>query len=115
MSTTPEIKPNIPEMPQKQSEMGEQPVEAPAPIETSIQPSPGPFQVQPAPPVQTQTPPVDDSNVITITVPATPQQLEDWAKGPPDNALTWLSFYWIRMIKKALFHGYRVMTTQPAI
>lgn len=117
MTTTPEIKPNIPEAPQGHVEVGEaSKVEAPAPAEVSIQPSPGPFTVQPSPQqAQIPTPPADDSHVVTIIVPATPQQLEDWAKGPPDSSLTWLSFYWIRMIKKALFHGWRVMTTQPAI
>lgn len=52
--------------------------------------------------------------VITITVPATPQQLEDWSKGPPENSLTWAAFYWIRMIKKAILHGWRVISNPPA-
>lgn len=116
MTTTPEIKPNIAEVPQGQTEVGEAVKEAPTPFETNIQPSPGPFTVQPSPQqAQTQAVPVDDSNVVTITVPATPQQLEDWAKGPTDNSLTWLAFYWIRMIKKALLHGYRVMTTAAQV
>jgi hypothetical protein len=114
MTTTPEIKPNIPEIPQGQVEQGEAPKEAPAPVEQNIVATPGPFTVQPSPQqAQIQSAPSDDVNVVTITVPATPQQLEDWAKGPPDSSLTWLSFYWIRMIKKALFHGWRVMTAQP--
>jgi len=110
--TTPEIKSPMPEMPSVKPEMGEKSQEAPAPLEQNIQPTPGPFQVQPPTAPQAQPSQQDDTNVVTITVPATPQQLEDWAKGPTENALTWLSFYWIRMIKKALFHGWRVMTAQ---
>jgi hypothetical protein len=49
-----------------------------------------------------------NTNTISITIPATPEQLEDWAKGPTESALTWLAFYWIRMIKKAIMHGWRI-------
>lgn len=110
-----EIKPIV-EAPQPPVEIGEGPKETPAPVERQIQPSPGPFQAQPAPAPQPAAVSDDNTNVVSITVPATPQQLEDWAKGSPDNSLTWMAFYWIRMIKKALMHGYRVMTTaQPAV
>lgn len=114
--TTPEIKPII-EAPQGQPEVGNVAKEIPSASEVHIQPTPGPFQVQPQvqPPVQQQTQPADDTNIVTINVPATPQQLEDWAKGSPDSSLTWYAFYWIRMIKKALMHGYRVMTAQPDV
>jgi len=114
--TTPEIKP-IMEAPQSQSEVGGVAKEIPSASEAQIQPPPGPFQVQSQvqQTPQQQTQPADDANIITINVPATPQQLEDWAKGSPDSSLTWYAFYWIRMIKKALLHGYRVMTAQPAI
>lgn len=64
----------------------------------------------------TQQQPVQDDTatpVITITVPATTQQLEDWAKGPAENTLTWIAFYWIRMIKKAILHGWRVIAEPP--
>ena len=47
---------------------------------------------------------------ITITIPASPQQLEDWSKGSPEDSITWFAFYWIRMIKKAFFYGWRVIT-----
>ena len=62
-------------------------------------------QAQQQPQVATPAP------AITITIPATTQQLDDWSKGSPDNALTWLAFYWIRMIKKALLHGWGVMSS----
>lgn len=48
--------------------------------------------------------------MVTITVPATPQQLQDWSKGSPDESLTWVAFFWIRMIKKALFYGWNVIS-----
>lgn len=29
---------------------------------------------------------------VTITIPASPQQLEDWSKGSPEDSITWLAF-----------------------
>lgn len=46
---------------------------------------------------------------ITITLPASPKQLEDWAQGSPDNALTWFANFWIRVIKKAIQFGWRIV------
>jgi hypothetical protein len=120
--TTPEI--NKGEAPSEQSQNvvpeQEAPKEAPPVVEEKgATVSPGQLAAQVSDNTQQATSAqVQDDNTITITVPATPQQLEDWSKGSPDNALTWFAFFWIRMIKKALFHGWRVVTTamnQPAI
>lgn len=46
---------------------------------------------------------------ITVTLPATLQQLDDWAKGDPQNALTWFAAFWLRLIKKALHFGWRIV------
>ncbi len=53
-----------------------------------------------------QTP---QTQTVTIQIPASQQQLEDWAKGNPDNALTWFAVFWIRLIKKALHFGWRMI------
>jgi len=50
----------------------------------------------------------------TITVPATQQQLDDWSKGSPTNALTWFAVFWIRMVKKAFYFGWRLVSGNEA-
>jgi len=61
---------------------------------------------------QTQKSLADDmaAPVVTITIPATAQQLQDWSKGSPEDSLTWVAYFWIRMIKKAIFYGWNVVT-----
>lgn len=61
---------------------------------------------------QNQTKPQDDQNqpAVTIVVPASTTQLDDWAKGDPQESLTWIAVYWLRLIKKALHFGWRVLT-----
>lgn len=49
------------------------------------------------------------TQVVTITIPATPTQLVDWAKGSPSASLTWFATFWLRLIKKALHFGWKVM------
>ena len=53
-----------------------------------------------------QTPP---TQVITIQPPADNKTLTTWSKGSIASSLTWLGAFWIRVIKKALFFGWRVM------
>ncbi len=50
------------------------------------------------------------TQVVTITIPTTQQQLDDWSKGSPDDSLTWFAMFWLRMIKKAFYFGWRVVT-----
>ena len=108
--TTPEFKSETIQepIPQKAPEH-EAPKEIPIVEEKGATHTPGQIATQvaanAAQPVQPNAP----TQVITVSVPATPQQLQDWSKGEPENALTWLAFYWLRMIKKALLHGYRVV------
>jgi len=47
--------------------------------------------------------------VITIEIPATQEALEDWAQGPIENSLTWYAVFWLRLLKKALLYGWRVV------
>ena len=116
--TTPESKPTETpqEAPQQQPVETQKEVEKPQEIvqEQATTVTPGQIAAQAADDAtQAQQTPADDQT-ITITIPATTQQLEDWSKGSPDDSITWLAFFWIRLIKKALFHGWRVIT-QPAI
>lgn len=50
------------------------------------------------------------TQVVTITIPTSQQQLADWSKGSPNNSLTWFAFFWLRMIKKAIHYGWRIIT-----
>jgi hypothetical protein len=49
------------------------------------------------------------TKVVTITIPASQQQLDDWSKGAPSESLTWYAFFWLRLIKKALHFGWRIV------
>jgi hypothetical protein len=54
------------------------------------------------------------NQVVTITLPSEPAQLEALAKGNPLNAVTWFARFWLRMIKKALHFGWKIVTKAPA-
>lgn len=51
---------------------------------------------------------------VTIQVPATQTQLDTWAKGPIENALTWFAVFWIRLIKKAFHFSWRLISGKSA-
>jgi hypothetical protein len=53
-----------------------------------------------------QTP---QTQTVTITIPAAPEKLEDWSKGSPAEAKTWSGFFWLRIIKKAIQFGWRII------
>lgn len=53
-----------------------------------------------------QTP---QTKTVMIQVPATQKQLEDWSKGDPENAITWFAVFWIRLIKKGIHFGWRMI------
>ena len=53
-----------------------------------------------------QTPP---TQVITVQPPADDTTLTSWSKGSTDSSLTWLGAFWMRVIKKALLFGWRVL------
>ena len=58
----------------------------------------------------TQAQPQDDSTPkIAIQPPASAAQLDDWSKGPIESALTWFAAFWIRIIKKALHFGWKIL------
>lgn len=45
---------------------------------------------------------------VNIELPDTQDKIEFWTKGSPSDSVTWLGFFWTRMIKKALHFGWRV-------
>lgn len=53
-----------------------------------------------------QTPP---TQVVTVTTPAPQATLTSWSKGPITSSLTWLGVFWLRIIKKALHFGWKVV------
>lgn len=52
-----------------------------------------------------QTPP---AQVISVKPPYNQTMLTAQSKGPITSSLTWLSAFWIRIIKKAFHFGWRV-------
>jgi len=53
-----------------------------------------------------QTPP---TQVITVQPPADPAALTVMAKGSVSSSSTWLAAFWLRIIKKAMHFGWRIM------
>jgi hypothetical protein len=49
------------------------------------------------------------ANVTTVTIPKNQVELVELAKGPDDKAITWIARYWIRLIKKAVHFGWRLV------
>ncbi len=45
---------------------------------------------------------------IKITIPKPQVELENLAKGSISDSITWFAAFWIRMIKKAIYYGYRI-------
>jgi hypothetical protein len=50
------------------------------------------------------------TQIVTITIPTTQQQLADWSKGSPGDSLTWFALYWLRMVKKAVHFGWKIIS-----
>ncbi len=57
-----------------------------------------------SPLVQTPT-----SQSVTIQIPSGQATLKSQAGGSPQNAVTWFAAFWLRMIKKALYFGWKVL------
>lgn len=46
---------------------------------------------------------------VTVTLPAQQETIEHWAKGDTKQSSTWLGFFWVRIIKKALHFGWKLV------
>ena len=53
------------------------------------------------------------NQTITITLPASKERLEVLAKGKITDALTWFALFWLRILKKAMHFGWRVIAGAP--
>lgn len=49
------------------------------------------------------------TQTVTIQLPATEKQLDDWSHGQPSNALTWFAVFWKRLVKKAIHFGWKII------
>lgn len=54
----------------------------------------------------TQTPP---AKVITVTPPSDTETLTTQAKGDITSSITWLAAFWLRIIKKAAYFGWKIV------
>jgi len=52
---------------------------------------------------------------VTITIPDDKETLEEKSKGEIEKSSTWLAVYWMRMLKKALYHGWNVISGKDAV
>ena len=75
-----------------------------------LQPVPSQFQAKVTddsgkPLIQTS-----QAKTVTIQIPASQKELESWSKGDSENAITWFAVFWIRLIKKGLHFGWRMIS-----
>jgi len=49
------------------------------------------------------------SEAVTITLPADQTVLAESVKGSVDDSVTWFAAFWLRMIKKAIHFGWRIL------
>lgn len=103
MAATPEREKPVPK------EAVERP-ETPEPLPPEVQATPSRFTAQVTDDSGRQLIQTPATQVVTIQIPAAQAQLEDWSHGSPSNSLTWFATFWLRMIKKALRFGWRVIT-----
>jgi hypothetical protein len=57
-----------------------------------------------------QTPP---AQVINVSPPANQTTLTGWSKGPITASISWLGMFWLRIIKKAVFFGWKIVSGSP--
>lgn len=108
MAATPEIeKPSIPE---EVVERDEIPEISPELQKAGVQPRVQQVTAQVTDDQGRQLIQTPATQVVTIQIPAPQAQLADWSHGSPSSSLTWFAFFWLRMIKKALHFGWRIIT-----
>ena len=49
------------------------------------------------------------STTVTITLPADQTKLAGLSKGSAGDSITWFTAFWLRMIKKAIHFGWRII------
>lgn len=53
--------------------------------------------------IQTST-----GQAVSVTLPKSRLELAELAKGSVSDSITWFAAFWLRMIKKAIYYGYRI-------
>lgn len=53
--------------------------------------------------------------IPTLQTPADTTTLTGWSKGSIINSLTWFALFWLRMIKKAIHFGWKIVGKSNAI
>lgn len=53
-----------------------------------------------------------ENKEVTVDIPKSQADLQGLSKGSSDDAATWWGWFWLRMIKKALLFGWKII--QPA-
>lgn len=49
---------------------------------------------------------------VTVKLPADSPTLTNLSKGSVENAITWFANFWLRMIKKALYFGWKIVNRE---
>ena len=49
------------------------------------------------------------STIVTVTLPVDQTRLAGSPKGSADDSLTWFTAFWLRIIKKAIHFGWRII------
>jgi hypothetical protein len=49
------------------------------------------------------------TKTVTVQLPADQTALASWSKGSISDSLTWLAMFWLRIIKKALHFGWKIV------
>lgn len=49
------------------------------------------------------------SKTVTITLPADQTKLAELSKGSVGDSITWFAAFWLRMVKKAIHFGWRIL------
>lgn len=51
-----------------------------------------------------------ENRKIEICLPGTTEELTNLSKGSPEDGPTWFGAYWVRMLKKAFYWGWNIIT-----
>lgn len=49
------------------------------------------------------------TKTVSITIPADDQKLTSLSRGSTNDAITWFAMFWLRMIKKAIHFGWKIL------
>lgn len=110
MPATPERERHTPSSPKEVTEIPESPEVHEHIEKAGVSTRPSQFTAQVTDDSGNQLIQTPKTKSVTITLPATKEQLVDWSKGSTESSLTWLAKFWLRMIKKAVHFGWRIVT-----